>query len=146
MSAEPPFGGGDFIADKSVWARADREQIRDEWAAALAGGQIFTCHATSLELLYSARTAEEFETLQEELGALRLVAVTQTVCEAAIWAMGELVTHSGGYHRIPIPDYLIAACAQDAGVGVLHYDQDFDRLAQVLEFESRWVAPRGSLD
>jgi hypothetical protein len=30
-------------------------------------------------------------------------------------------------------------------VGVLHYDEDFDTLATVLEFESRWIAPRGSL-
>ena len=29
--------------------------------------------------------------------------------------------------------------------GVPHYDQDFDVLAGVLSFESRWIAPRGSL-
>jgi predicted nucleic acid-binding protein len=146
MSAEPPFGGGDFIADKSVWGRADREEIRDEWSAALEAGQILTCQVTVLELLYSARTVGEFVEIQEELGALRIVAVTQTVCDAAISAMGQLAAHSDRYHRIPIPDYLVAACAQDVAVGVLHYDHDFDRLAEVLEFESRWVAPPGSLD
>jgi hypothetical protein len=31
-------------------------------------------------------------------------------------------------------------------MGVLHYDADFDVLAEVLGFESRWVAPRASLD
>ena len=31
-------------------------------------------------------------------------------------------------------------------MGVLHYDADFDTLAGVLPFESRWLAPRGSLD
>jgi len=40
---------------------------------------------------------------------------------------------------------LIAAAAQDASVGVLHYDAHFDRLAEVLDFESRWIAPPGSL-
>jgi hypothetical protein len=34
---------------------------------------------------------------------------------------------------------LIAACAQEAAVGVLHHDADFDRLADVLDFESRWI-------
>jgi len=47
--------------------------------------------------------------------------------------------------RVKPQDALIAACAQDAGVGVLHYDHDFDRLAEVLDFESHWVAPAGSL-
>lgn len=40
---------------------------------------------------------------------------------------------------------LIAAAAAEAGVGVLHYDADYDTLATVLRFESRWIAPRGSL-
>jgi len=50
------------------------------------------------------------------------------------------------HHRsVNIADLLIAACAADAAIGVLHYDEDFDRLADVLAFESRWIAPRGSL-
>jgi predicted nucleic acid-binding protein len=40
---------------------------------------------------------------------------------------------------------LIATAAQEAGVGVLHYDHHFDRLAEVLHFTSVWLAPAGSL-
>jgi hypothetical protein len=43
-----------------------------------------------------------------------------------------------------VPNLIIAAAA--AGFGVLHYDGDFDTLAEVLPFESRWLARRGSLD
>jgi predicted nucleic acid-binding protein len=43
-------------------------------------------------------------------------------------------------------DLVIAAAATSAGFGVLHYDGDFDTLAEVLPFESRWLAPPGSLD
>jgi predicted nucleic acid-binding protein len=46
---------------------------------------------------------------------------------------------------VKFPDLLIAAAAQDAALGVLHYDAHFDRLATVLSFESRWLAPPGSL-
>lgn len=42
-------------------------------------------------------------------------------------------------------DVLIAACAQEAGISVLRYDAHFDRLAEVMGFESRWIAPAGSL-
>ena len=34
----------------------------------------------------------------------------------------------------------------DAGIGVFQYDADYDTLAEVLPFESCWIAPRGSLD
>jgi predicted nucleic acid-binding protein len=46
---------------------------------------------------------------------------------------------------VKFPDLLIAAAAQDAALSVLHYDAHFDRLADVLSFESRWLAPPGSL-
>jgi len=45
---------------------------------------------------------------------------------------------------VPITDALIAAAATERGVGVLHYDEHFDRLAAVLEFESRWIIERGA--
>src|SRR6266536_858069 len=45
---------------------------------------------------------------------------------------------------VKLPDLLIAAAAADVAIGVLHYDQDYDTLATVLNFESRWIAPRGS--
>jgi hypothetical protein len=34
-----------------------------------------------------------------------------------------------GQHRLPIPDLVISAAAQSAGLVVLHYDADFERLA-----------------
>ena len=43
-------------------------------------------------------------------------------------------------------DLITAAAAADAGIGVLHYNAEYDTLAEVLPFESRWIALRGSLD
>jgi predicted nucleic acid-binding protein len=43
---------------------------------------------------------------------------------------------------------MLAACAHHSGHGVLHYDRDYDVIADQtsLEFESEWVAPAGTLD
>ena len=49
-----------------------------------------------------------------------MVPVTVSVWRAAIAAMRQLA--ASRHHRIPIPDYLVAAAAEDAGLGVLHYD------------------------
>jgi predicted nucleic acid-binding protein len=48
-------------------------------------------------------------------------------------------------HRMPFQDALIAASAAHRHLGVLHYDGHFDTLSEVLDFESRWIAPPGSL-
>ncbi len=50
-----------------------------------------------------------------------------------------------GWHRVRVPDALIAAAASERGFGVLHYDEHFDRLATVLPYASQWVAPRGAI-
>lgn len=52
-----------------------------------------------------------------------------------------------GQHRLPPVDLLTAALAEAHGLGVLHYDSDYDLIAERtdLRFESRWLAPQGSI-
>jgi hypothetical protein len=42
-------------------------------------------------------------------------------------------------------DLLIAAAAEAGGIPVLHYDEDYDRIAAITGQEVRWLASRGSL-
>jgi predicted nucleic acid-binding protein len=50
-----------------------------------------------------------------------------------------------GQHRVPIPDLIIAAAAEAAGLTLLHYDHDFDRIADVTQQPAEWVVQRGSV-
>jgi hypothetical protein len=139
------FGGGVLIADTSVWQRATHPALRDPWAAAIRAGAIATCSIVALELLYSARDAADFAAVEADQDALRDVPVTVSVQRAAIGALRALAERGPLHHRIPPSDALIAAAAQEAGIGVLHYDHHYDRLAEVLSFPSRWAAPPGCL-
>jgi predicted nucleic acid-binding protein len=144
--ARAPYGGGVFIADTSAWARASHGQVRGEWATALRNGQVATCPIVNLELLYSAQNAAAFDELAADLAQLRDIPITRSVTNAALRAFRRLADVQPLFQRsVKLPDLLIGAAAQDAAVGVLHYDEDFDTLADVLEFETRWIAPRGSL-
>jgi predicted nucleic acid-binding protein len=141
-----PFGGATFIADASAWNRAAHPRVAGRWTTALRNRQIATCPIVNLELLYSARDREEFDDISASLAQLRDVPLTRSVTNAAQRAYRELAAVRPRNQRsVRLPDLLIAACAQDSGIGVLHYDEDFDRLAEVLAFESRWIARRGSL-
>jgi predicted nucleic acid-binding protein len=101
--------------------------------------------ATRLKILFSARDGASFDQLAQELSALRPAPLTSAVIRAAEGAMRALAHRSAGAQGIPIVDYLIAAAAQETGAGVIHYDRDYDTLAEVMEFESIWLAPAGTL-
>lgn len=146
MREPAPFGGGVFIADSSAWARASHAGVSERWKQALLGGQIATCAIVKMELLYSTRNGGDFDELARDLAALRDVPISRSVTDSALSAMRELAQRQPLHHRVKLPDILIAAAARDVGLGVLHYDRHFDRLAEVLGFESRWLAPPGSLD
>ena len=146
MTAQRPYDGETVIADKSAWAHAGNPRVNEPFAEALRNGQIATSPVVRLELLYSARDGESFDRLAGDLAELRDIPVTRSVTNAAERALRSLAHERPAQHRsVSLPDVLIAAAAEDAAVGVLHYDEDFDTLATVLDFESRWIAPRGSL-
>jgi hypothetical protein len=45
-----------------------------------------------------------------------------------------------------IPDLLIAAAAEEAGLVLLHYDHDFELISEVTGQSCQWVVPAGSID
>jgi predicted nucleic acid-binding protein len=140
------YDGRVYIADRSAWSNAAHATVKDEWVMALRNRQIATCPIVKLELLYSARDGDDYDRLDAILGALRDVPVTRSVTNAALSALRQLAHLQPLYQRsMRFPDLLIAAAAQDAAIGVLHYDHHYERLAEVLEFDSRWIAPAGSL-
>jgi predicted nucleic acid-binding protein len=63
-------------------------------------------------------------------------------CQSALTLQRRLAER--GQHRRPIPDLLIAATALVHGAALLHYDMDFDLIADVTGQETRWIIPRGT--
>ena len=145
MTDETPFGGGLLLADSSAWLRAGHPGVVEQWSAALRGGQMVTSPVVELELAYTARDADEHERIERALGSHRRLRLDDSTARGALGALRELAQRSPRYQRLPATDYLIAAAAERAGADVLHYDRHFDRLAEVMGFRSRWIAPAGSL-
>lgn len=143
-----PFGAGGvpLVADTSAWARRRKPTVTDRWHATIGAGLIVACPVVSLELLAAARDGTDYDNLARALAALRQAPVTATVCATALGASRALVAGAGSQRRIPAADYLVAAAAAERGFGILHYDRDFDALAEVLGVESAWIAPPGALD
>lgn len=145
-SDRPPIWGElPLLIDTSAFSRAQHPQVREDWANALYADRLRISTVARLEILLTARDGRTFDELAEELSTVRTAPLTATITRAAEDAMRTLSHRSAGAQRIPIADYLLAAAAQDLGAAVIHYDRDYDTLAEVMAFESIWLAPRGSL-
>jgi predicted nucleic acid-binding protein len=138
-----------LLLDNSAWARLASPRLENDRAEALARWmseqQLATCLPFLLEAGYSARSGAEREAMMVDLERLTRVAIDRDVESMALRAQRELADI--GHHRLPPTDVVIAACAHTAGMGVLHYDGDYDVLTKrtSLVFESEWLAAPGSL-
>lgn len=137
------------LADTSAWVWSRRRaypELRRMFDAAVVEGDIGTCDMVRLELLYSARNAEEFEEIREDLNALPDCPIGIAEWKRALWVYQQLAVVGGAHQRsVKHPDLLIAAAAEAAAVTLLHYDEDYDRVAQITGQPTRWLAPMGSL-
>jgi hypothetical protein len=134
-----------FLADKSALARGEsRPEVRAVLEPLLIAGEIASCGIVDLEILYSARDRATYRATAEALRGMPRVAVNDACIERALEVQGMLAERS--QHRsAALPDLLIAACAERAGLTVLHYDADFERIAELTGQRVQWIVARGSV-
>ena len=138
-----------LLLDNSAWARITDPALDDQrvtdLADALEAGHLATCLPFLLEAGYSARSARDHDQLLNELLALPHFAIDQDVEQRALDAHRQLARV--GHHRLPPVDLLVAATADRHGLDVLHYDRDYDLIAEKtdLDFDSVWLAAPGTL-
>lgn len=139
----------DLLLDNSAWARLSNAALSDkrteEIAVAVEEGRVATSLPFLLEAGYSARSADDHRELIEELLALPFLPLDESIERRAVDAQRQL--SRVGHHRLPPVDLILAAIADRHGLGILHYDGDFDllRAKTDLQFESVWLAPRGEI-
>jgi predicted nucleic acid-binding protein len=139
-----------YLADTSAWAHGRRpnapEALRESFGRRLVTGQIATCGPVVWELLHSASNGKEYKALREDLAALDQAPFEDADWERALDICQTLAEKGGSLHRAPsMPDAMIAVAAERAGLVVLHYDKDFDLIADVTGQPCEWIAPRGTL-
>jgi hypothetical protein len=116
-----------WLIDKSAYARLDESPDFDLWLNRINRGFVYASSVTLLEMGWSARTGRHWHLLVEEPPTVNLLIeyLTPAMEDRALELQGLLADR--GQHRAPsIPDLLIAATAEVAGMTVLHVDRDFD--------------------
>jgi predicted nucleic acid-binding protein len=131
--------------DKSAFARMHHGAVAAALQPLIRSGQVARCGIFELEVLFSARNAKDIELTECDLAqALPLADTAQTDFQRAARIM-RLLAHKGLHRGVPVPDLITAAVAERHGLTILHYDADFDHIADVTTLKTEWVVPRGSV-
>jgi predicted nucleic acid-binding protein len=122
----------DWLIDKSALVRLAGSRDPGEWAARIERGLVRIATVTRLEVGYSARSGADLRAglRRPPLSAMPVEYQTPAIEDRAMEVLTLLADR--GQHRAPsIPDLIIAATAEFAGLTVLHFDKDFEIIASI---------------
>ena len=121
-----------WLIDKSALVRLAASPDAPEWAARIERGLVRITTLTRLEAGYSARSGPQLRAgfQRPPLSSMPVEYLTPAIEDRAVEVLTLLADR--GQHRAPsIPDLIIAATAELAGLTVLHLDKDFDLIAEI---------------
>jgi predicted nucleic acid-binding protein len=134
-----------YLADTSALARLDRPAVAERLAPLIIDGQVAVCGTVMLEILFSATDKRAYAETAELLGSLPRAPIDDDVIDNALETQA-ILARSSQHRGVALPDLILAAAAAVAGLTVLHYDSDFERIAAITHQAVEWVVPRGSVD
>lgn len=128
-----------------TWARDRRFTELTAWFnAAVEAGLVLVCDLVILEL---TRLAPNERRAREVTG--RLAAFEAVPMPAGLWDRARetqlALAANGDHRRVPPADLLLAAAAEQAGVALIHYDRDYERIAAVGGLRQEWLVADGTL-
>lgn len=121
-----------WLIDKSALVRLAASPDAAEWATRIERGLVRITTVTRLETGYSARSGQDLRAglQQPPLSSMPVEYLTPAIEDRAVEVLTLLADR--GQHRAPsIPDLIVAATAELAGLTVLHLDKDFEVIAQI---------------
>jgi predicted nucleic acid-binding protein len=122
----------DWLIDKSALVRLGDSPDAGDWANRIERGLVRITTVTRLEIGYSARSAAQARSAfsTPPVSAMPVEYLTPAIEDRALEV--QLMLATKGQRRAPsIPDLLIAAAAELAGLAVLHLDKDFELIAKL---------------
>ena len=121
-----------WLIDRSALVRLADSPDAAEWAVRIERGLVRITTVTRLETGYAARSGPELRAgfRRPPLSSMPVEYLTPAIEDRAEEVLALLGDR--GQHRAPsIPDLIVAATAELAGLTVLHLDKDFDLIAEI---------------
>jgi predicted nucleic acid-binding protein len=132
-----------YLADTSALARLHRPAVAAVLVPLIESGVVATCGVIEFEFGWATRSSTEFDQVRADRDAGYEWLATHDEdwrraleVQATLWRAGHM-------RAVGLPDLLTAAVAERERVIVMHYDSDYDLIAQVTGQPMQWVVPRG---
>lgn len=133
------------LADKSALARFHLPTVSARLRPLLDAGLVGTCGMVELEVRWSARSHDEYGAIAADRDhGYEWIPTPDEVWSRAL-ELQRALSAQGRLRSVRFPDLLIAATAERHRLTVLHYDADFDLVADVCDLKTEWVVPAGSV-
>lgn len=133
-----------YLGDTSALARRAKAEVAERLDPLLEAGLVARCTITDLESGYSSTSPADHSSTRQQRSAWPFVSMDQEVLDRAV-AVQDRLAESSHQRGVKIADLLIAAAAEAAGLVVLHYDHDFDLIADVTGQQTEWILPAGTV-
>ena len=130
-----------WLIDTSALVRLASSPDAGVWADRIERGLVRIATVTRLEVGYSAKSGPELRTAARRppLASMPVEYQTPAIEDRAVEVQTLLADL--GRHRGPsVPDLIVAATAELAGLTVVHLDKDFDLIAEVTGQPSERLA------
>lgn len=128
-----------------TWVRDRRFPELASWFnEAVEAGLVLVCGLVILELTRLAPNERRAREVADRLLAFEAIPMPGELWSRARRTQLELATN-GDHRRVPPADILLASTAEEAGVALIHYDRDYERIAGVSGLRHEWLAPDGTL-
>jgi predicted nucleic acid-binding protein len=134
-----------YLVDKSAITRARVGEVAEELERLQTAGLLAMCGVAELAILYSARSGTEHRKIEADLDSACERLYTEEEDFVRARAVQRELADAGRHRAVSLADLVIAAVAERHRVAVLHYDADFDLIAEVTGQAVKWVVPRGSV-
>ncbi len=128
-----------------TWVRDRRFPELASWFnAAVEAGFVLVCDLVILELTRLAPNEGRARVIADRLGAFEGIPMSNE-----LWSRARLtqlaLAANGDHRRVPPTDLLLASAAEEAGVALVHYDRDYERIAGASALRHQWLVPDGTL-
>jgi hypothetical protein len=133
------------LADTSALVRLGRPAVAAVLGPLIEAGLVATCGVIEFEIGWATRTSTEFDQVRADRDAgYEWLATHDEDWHRALEVQASL-WRSGRVRAVGFPDLLVAAVAERERVTLVHYDSDYDLIAEVTRQPTQWVAPPGSV-
>jgi len=133
-----------LLVDTSAWVRIRQPSVASRLGPLLEDGLIASCAMLDLEALRTVNSRPAVVQMNEGRAGLRWLSTPDDVWDRALDIQAEL-SSTGRRTNIPVQDLLIAGVAERHRATVMHYDRDFDTIAEITGQPTEWVVPAGSI-